>query len=54
MRNKVLYIKLTYINKIKIDTVKVIKVELKKPITYKAGATSDSKLAKVDGILKIR
>ena len=47
MRNKVLYIKLTYINKIKIDTVKVIKeVELKKPITYKAGATSDSKLAK--------
>ena len=31
----------------KIDTVKVIKeVELKKPITYKAGATSDSKLAK--------
>lgn len=48
MRNKVLYIKLTYINKIKkIDTVKVIKeVELKKPITYEAGATSDSKLAK--------
>ena len=39
--------KTTYINKIKIDTVKVIKeVELKKPITYKAGATSDSKLAK--------
>lgn len=31
----------------KIDTVKVIKeVELKKPITYEAGATSDSKLAK--------
>ena len=43
MRNKVLCIKLTYINK----TKKLIKeVELKKPITYEAGATSDSKLAK--------
>ncbi len=49
MRNKVLCIKLTYINKTKklILWRKVIKeVELKKPITYEAGATSDSKLAK--------
>ncbi len=45
MRNKVLCIKLTYKQNKKIDIVKVIKeVELKKPITYEAGATSDSKL----------
>lgn len=36
-----------YKNKKKIDNVKEIKqVKLSKPITYKAGATSDKKLAK--------
>ena len=48
MRKKVLYIKLTYtIKKKKTDKVKEIEqVKLSKPITYKAGATSEKKLAK--------
>ena len=47
MHRKDSFTKQTYINKRKANKVKVIEeIKLSKPITYKAGATSDKKLAK--------